>query len=106
MHYQTIPHGTHVMGYFHLIQHESFFFFSSHFQNNSLSLQAYKKYKIAMEPKLGDIMKVNPFLTGLTDWIEGQVIDVEHNPFMGLVISIKDNVGRIFFGQSKYFKLA
>ena len=61
---------------------------------------------LAMEPKLGDIMKVNPSLTGLTDWIEGQVIDVEHNPFMGLVISIKDNVGRIFFGQSKYFKLA
>ena len=46
-------------------------------------------------------MKVNPSLTGLTDWIEGQVIDVEHNPFMGLVISIKDNLGRIFFGQSK-----
>ena len=54
-----------------------------------------------MEPKLGDIMKVNPSLTGLNDWIEGQVIDVEHNPFMGLVISIKDNLGRIFFGQSK-----
>ena len=48
MHYQTIPHGAHAMGYFHLIQHESFFLFSSHFQNNSLSLQAYKKYKIAM----------------------------------------------------------
>ena len=59
-----------------------------------------------MEPKLGDIMKVNPDLPGLTDWIEGQVIDVEHIPFMCLVISIKDNVGRIFFGQSKYFKLA
>ena len=49
---------------------------------------------------------VNPSLTGLTDRIEGQVIDVEHNPFMGLVISIKDNLGRIFFGQSKYFKIA
>ena len=48
----------------------------------------------------------NPSLTGLTDWIEGQVIDVGHNPFMGLVISIKDNLGRIFFGQSKYFKIA
>ncbi len=30
-----------------------------------------------MEPKLGDMMKANPSLTGLTDWIEGQVIDVE-----------------------------
>lgn len=51
-------------------------------------------------------MKVNPSLTGLNDWIEGQVIDVEHDPFMGLVISIKDNLGRIFFGQSKYFMIA
>lgn len=69
---------------------------------------AQNKYlkQIVMEPKLGDMMKENPSLTGLTDWIEGQVIDVEHNPFMGLVISIKDNLGRIFFGQSKYFKIA
>ena len=51
-------------------------------------------------------IRINPSLTGLTDWIEGQVIDVGHNPFMGLVISIKDNLGRIFFGQSKYFKIA
>ena len=51
-------------------------------------------------------IRINPSLTGLTDWIEGQVIDVEHNPLMGLVISIKDNLGRIFFGQSKYFKIA
>ena len=33
-----------------------------------------------MGPKLGDKMKVNPSLTGLADWVEGQVIDVEHNP--------------------------
>ena len=56
-----------------------------------------------MEPKLGDMMKVNPSLTGLSDWIEGQVIDIEHNPFMGLVISIKDNLGRIFFGHAGLF---
>ena len=54
----------------------------------------------------GQCKNTNPSLTGLTDWIEGQVIDVGHNPFMGLVISIKDNLGRIFFGQSKYFKIA
>lgn len=56
-----------------------------------------------MEPKLGDIMVVNPSLTGLPKWVEGSVIDIEHNPFMGLVISIKDKAGRIFFGQAKYF---
>ena len=48
-------------------------------------------------------MKVSPQLTDQADWIDGEVIDVEHNPFMGLVISIKDKLGRIFFGQSRFF---
>jgi len=56
-----------------------------------------------MEPKVGDRMKVSPQLTAQADWIDGEVIDVEHNPFMGLVISIKDKLGRIFFGQSRFF---
>lgn len=56
-----------------------------------------------MEPKIGDRMKVSPQLTALPDWVEGEVIDVEKNPFLGLVISIKDKLGRIFFGQSRYF---
>ena len=49
-----------------------------------------------MEPKVGDKMKVSPKLTDQPDWIDGEVIDVEHN-------SIKDKLGRIFFGQSKFF---
>ena len=63
------------------------------------------EYKIilTMEPKIGDRMKVSPQLTAQADWIDGEVIDVEHNPFMGLVISIKDKLGRIFFGQSRFF---
>ena len=56
-----------------------------------------------MEPKIGDRMKVSPQLTAQPDWVEGEVIDVEKNPFLGLVISIKDKLGRIFFGQSRYF---
>ena len=56
-----------------------------------------------MEPSVGDRMKVSPDLTGLDAWVQGEIIDVEHNPFTGLVLSIKDNLGRIFFGQSKYF---
>ena len=56
-----------------------------------------------MEPNVGDKMKVSPDLTGLDEWVQGEIIDVEHNPFTGLVLSIKDNLGRIFFGQSKYF---
>ena len=56
-----------------------------------------------MEPKVGDRMQVSPQLTAQPDWVEGEVIDVEHNPFLGLVISIKDKLGRIFFGQIRYF---
>jgi len=56
-----------------------------------------------MEPKIGDMMKVSPQLTNQSDWVAGEVIDVEHNPFVGLVISVKDHLGRIFFGKSKYF---
>ena len=56
-----------------------------------------------MEPKIGDKMKVSPQLTAQPDWVEGEVIDVEKNPFLGLVISIKDKLGRIFFGHSRYF---
>ena len=48
-------------------------------------------------------MKASPQLTAQPDWVEGEVIDVEQNPFLGLVISIKDKLGRIFFGQSRYF---
>lgn len=56
-----------------------------------------------MAPQIGDRMKASPQLTALPDWVEGEVIDVEQNPFLGLVISIKDKLGRIFFGQSRYF---
>lgn len=70
--------------------------------NNVLSSQREITKKV-MEPKVGDRMKVSPQLTDQPDWIDGEVIDVEHNPFTGLVISIKDKLGRIFFGQSRYF---
>ena len=68
-----------------------------------VTLQRETKKIEHMEPKIGDRMKVSPQLTDQADWIDGEVIDVEHNPFMGLVISIKDKLGRIFFGQSRFF---
>ncbi len=56
--------------------------------------------------KTGEKAKVSPKLTGLNEWVEGVVIDVEKNPFKGVVIAIKDKLGRIFFGEIKYFKTA
>lgn len=54
----------------------------------------------------GDKAKVSPQLTGEDRWIVGEVIDVEKNPFKGIVIAIKDTLGRIFFGEEKYFSPA
>ena len=53
--------------------------------------------------KKGDKAKVSPKITGEQEWIEGEVIDIEKNPFRGIVVSIKDKQGRIFFGEEKYF---
>ena len=53
--------------------------------------------------KLGEKAKVSPDLTGMDEWIEGEVIDIEKNPFKGIVIAIKDKLGRIFFGEERYF---
>ena len=53
--------------------------------------------------KTGDMAKVSPRLTGEEDWIEGEIIDIEDNPFRGIVLSIKDKLGRIFWGEETYF---
>ena len=53
--------------------------------------------------KKGDKAKVSPRLTGENEWIEGEIIDVEKNPFRGIVLSIKDKLGRIFWGEEQYF---
>ena len=55
-----------------------------------------------MEPKIGDKMKVSPQLTAQPDWIDGEVIDVEHNPFTGLVISIKDYAASLYSEDPVY----
>jgi len=54
--------------------------------------------------KIGEKVIVNPVVTGFNEWIEGTVIDIEKNPFRGIVVSIKDKLNRIFFGEEQYFK--
>ncbi len=56
--------------------------------------------------KTCDKALADPKLTGLDTWIQGEIIDIENNPFKGVVIAIKDKLGRIFFGEKKYFKIA
>lgn len=54
--------------------------------------------------KTGETAKVSPELTGLDVWIEGVIIKIRKNPFIGIEIAVKDSIGRIFFGEEKYFK--
>ena len=55
--------------------------------------------------KTGDIAMVDPKLTGKSNWIEGIIIKIRNNPFLGKEIAIKDNNGFIYFVAAKYFKL-
>jgi len=54
--------------------------------------------------KLGDIVLVSPDLTHFKDWVRAKVIDVENNPFQGVVISAETESGDIFFGANCLFK--
>ena len=54
--------------------------------------------------KTGDRAMVSPDRTGLDDWLEGTVIDVENNSFNGVVLTVKSDDGRMFFGQLCFFK--
>ncbi len=54
--------------------------------------------------KTGDKAIVDPKLTGLGYWIEGIIIKIRNNPFLGKEIALKDNFGNIYFDAVKYFK--
>jgi len=56
--------------------------------------------------KLGDLVLISPDLTQLKEWVKARVIDVENNPFQGIVISAQTENGDIFFGKNILFKLA
>lgn len=59
---------------------------------------------ISMKLEIGNRVKVSPDITGLSEWIEGIIINIRNNPFLGKEVVIKDSLGRIFFGEEKYFK--
>jgi len=54
--------------------------------------------------KTGDKAKIDPKITGLKNWIEGVVIRIRQNPFIGKEIAVKDLKGVIYFDAAKYFK--
>ena len=57
-----------------------------------------------MTMRLGDRVLISPDLTNLSDWTSGEVIEIEKNPFVGIVISAKTDNGTIYFGYQDLFK--
>jgi len=55
--------------------------------------------------KTGDRVLISPQVTGRTKWIEATVIEVEQNPYVGIVITAKADDGEIFFEKEDMFKL-
>jgi hypothetical protein len=54
--------------------------------------------------KKGDKVLISPDLTGLGDWINAMVIEVENNTFVGIVISAETEDRNVFFGKEDLFK--
>ncbi len=54
--------------------------------------------------KVGDLVKASPRLTGKEEWVEGFIIDIEDNPFKGIVIYIRDEHGVVTMGEERYFE--
>jgi hypothetical protein len=54
--------------------------------------------------RTGENVKISPEITGFNEWVTGKVIDVEKNPFNGIIIAAKDNSGRIFFDKEEFFR--
>ena len=52
----------------------------------------------------GDNILISPDLTGLKNWAEGVVIEVEKNTFNGIVIAAETKDRNVFFGQKDLFK--
>ncbi|WP_457272649.1 hypothetical protein [Pedobacter sp. UYEF25] len=53
---------------------------------------------------IGEKAKVNPVLSGLSDWLEGVIIKIFKNPFLGEEVAVRDDKEQIYYGEKKYFK--
>ena len=54
--------------------------------------------------EIGDKVLISPDLTLMKVWLEGTVIEVENNPFVGIVISAETADKNVFFGQEDLSK--
>ena len=64
-----------------------------------------KKTKIATSIfKVGEELLISPQVTNEKQWIKGVVTEIEDNPFVGFVISVKTETLGTFFDKEYLFK--
>ena len=51
--------------------------------------------------KVGDKVLISPDLTLQKEWVSGTIIQVENNPFVGIVISAETEDRNVFFGRAR-----
>lgn len=72
-------------------------------------VQSMKKWTNFAQSKwfmiIGQRVNISPYLTHLSEWVTGEIIEVEDNPYRGTLIAAKDALGRIFWGEQDYFNL-
>lgn len=54
--------------------------------------------------RVGERVWVSPQLTGKPDWEKATVTEVEQNPFVGIVIEVRTDIGELFFEKEDMFK--
>ena len=54
--------------------------------------------------KKGGIVLISPEVTHQIDWIEGTIIEIEDNPYVGIVLIVQTTDGDVFFERECLFK--
>lgn len=62
------------------------------------------KTKTASIFKVGEEVLISPQVTNEKQWIKGVVTEIEDNPFVGFVISVKTKDLGMFFDKEYLFK--
>lgn len=55
--------------------------------------------------KKGDTVLISPEVTHQIDWIEGTIIEIEDNPYEGIVLFVQTKDGDVFFERECLFRL-
>lgn len=55
--------------------------------------------------KKGDTVLISPEVTHKIDWIEGTIIEIEDNPYVGIVLFVQTKDGDVFFERECLFRL-